>query len=120
MAFMNVLEFDGVTLPFPDSYEVGLSDVEADSSGETEAGTTQRDLVRQDVPEISVSFSVTKKWLEKLSAYRNKAKINVRYFSPDTLKYKSAEMYIDGYKTSLEHDTSYSGLWKVSFILKSF
>ncbi len=25
--------------PFPDSYDVDLSDVEADSSGETEAGT---------------------------------------------------------------------------------
>ena len=32
--------------PFPDSYDVDLSDVEADSSGETEAGTKQRDLVR--------------------------------------------------------------------------
>ena len=36
MAFMNVLEINGETLPFPDSYDVDLSDVEADSSGETE------------------------------------------------------------------------------------
>ena len=35
--------------PFPDSYDVDLSDVEADSSGETEAGTKQRDLVRHPV-----------------------------------------------------------------------
>ena len=41
MAFMNVLEINGETLPFPDSYDVDLSDVEADSSGETEAGTKQ-------------------------------------------------------------------------------
>ena len=35
--------------PFSDSYDVDLSDVEADSSGETEAGTKQRDLVRRPV-----------------------------------------------------------------------
>ena len=120
MAFMKVLEFDGETLPFPDSYDVDFSDVEADSSGETEAGTRQRDLVRQGVPTISVSFSVTPGWLEQLSYYRSKAKIGVKYFSPETLEYKEQEMYIDGYKAKLEHDNSRKGLWKVSFTLESF
>ena len=40
---------DGENLPLPDSYEVELEDVEADSGGETEAGTTQRDVVRHGV-----------------------------------------------------------------------
>ncbi|MBQ6407325.1 MAG: hypothetical protein IJJ64_04735 [Butyrivibrio sp.] len=120
MAFMNVLEINGETLPFPTSYDVDLTDVEADSSGETEAGTTQRDLVRQDVATITVSFSVSKRWLEKLSGFRNQARLNVRYFSPDALQYKSAQMYIDGYKAKLEHDTSYKGLWTVSFTLHEF
>ena len=39
MAFVQYLVFDGVLLPLPDSYEVQLVDVEADSGGETEAGT---------------------------------------------------------------------------------
>jgi hypothetical protein len=120
MAFMNVLEINGETLPFPMSYDVDLTDVEAESSGETEAGTTQRDLVRQDVATITVSFSVSKRWLEKLSGFRNLARLNVRYFSPDTLQYKSAQMFIDGYKAKLEHDTSYKGLWTVSFTLHEF
>ena len=107
MAFMNVLEINGETLPFPDSYDVDLTDVEAESSGETEAGTTQRDLVRQDVATITVSFSVSKRWLEKLSGFRNLPRLTVKYFSPDTLQYKSAQMYIDGFKAKLEHDTSY-------------
>lgn len=42
MAFIQYLIFNEELLPFPDSYEITLSDVEADSSGETEAGTTQR------------------------------------------------------------------------------
>lgn len=46
MAFIQYLAFDGTPLPLPDSYEVQMVDVEADSGGETEAGTTQRDVVR--------------------------------------------------------------------------
>lgn len=59
MVFIQYLRFDGTDLPLPDSYEMELSDVEADSSGETEAGTTQRDVVRIGVVTIQVSFSVS-------------------------------------------------------------
>ena len=34
--------------------------------------------------------------------------------------YRRAEMFIEGYKASLIKDTSYKGLWKVSFTLKEF
>lgn len=43
MAFIQYLNFNSTVLPLPDSYDLDLSDVEADSSCETEAGTTQRD-----------------------------------------------------------------------------
>ena len=49
MAFMQYLKMEGVSLPLPDSYDLNLTDVEADSGGETEAGTTQRDVVRTGV-----------------------------------------------------------------------
>ena len=42
MAFIQYLKFDNENLPLPTSYDLDLSDVEADSGGETEAGTTQR------------------------------------------------------------------------------
>ena len=120
MAFIQYLNFDGENLPLPDSYEVSPSDVEADSSGETEAGTTQRDVVRTGVIEISCSFSVSPAWLKKLGSYRNKNKIKVKYFDPTVLEAKQIEMYITGYKAKLEKDTSYKGLWRVSFNLKEF
>ena len=41
-------------------------------------------------------------------------------FSPDTLQYKTAQMYIDGFNAKLEHDTSYKGLWTVNFTLNEF
>ena len=31
---------------------------------------------------------------------------------------KTAEMYVTGYKAKLKKDTSYKGLWTVSFTLK--
>ena len=85
---------DGTVLPLPDSYDVSLSAVEADSSGETEAGTTQRDVVRQGVVNISVSFSVTAKWLKALTAYSKKDKLPVDYFDTETADMKNTEMYI--------------------------
>ena len=47
-------------------------------------------------------------------------RLTVKYFSPDTLQYKTAQMYIDGFKAKLEHDTSYKGLWTVNFTLNEF
>lgn len=120
MAFIQYLVFDGTALPLPDSYEVQMSDVEADSGGETEAGTTQRDVVRLGVVSIPATFSVSPKWLKLLTGFKQKEKITVDYFDTETLRMKRTEMYVDGYKASLVKDTSYKGLWKVSFTLKEF
>jgi len=120
MSFIQYLIFDDVSLPLPDSYEIELKDVEADSGGETEAGTTQRDVVRIGVASISVSFSVSPKWLKLLTCFKQQEKISVSYFDAETLEVKQAEMFIEGYKAGLVKDTSYKGLWKVSFILHEF
>lgn len=120
MAFIQYLKINGENLPLPDSYEVELSDVEADTSGETEAGTTQRDIVRSGVVSIPVSFQVSPAWLKKLSAFRKLPRVRVAYFDTETLEVKETDMFLDGFKSSLVKDTSYKGLWKVSFTLKEF
>ena len=118
MAFFQYLNFDGVDIPLPDSYEVEMSDKEADSGGETEAGTVKRDVVRAGVVNISVSFSVTQKWLRLLTGYKQQEKIRVKFFDPETVSQKQTEMYVDGFKAKLKKDTSYKGLWVVSFTLR--
>ena len=120
MAFFEYLKFDGTALPLPDSYEVELAAVEAGSSGETEAGTTQRDVVRQGVVTISASFSVTARWLKVLTVYSKEDKLSVEYFDTEAAELKSTEMYVEGFQAKLKKDTSYRGLWTVSFILKEF
>ena len=119
MAFTQYLNIDGTDMPLPVSYDLALSDVEADSSGETEAGTTQRDIVRSGVAQISVSFQVSPAWLKKLSAMRGKPKLAVNFFNTETMVRETREMYIDGFKASLAHDTSRKGLWKASYISRS-
>ena len=120
MAFIQYLTFNGTAIPRPDSYEVQLDDVEADSGGETEAGTTQRDIVRTGVVTIPVSFSVSPSWMRQLTAFKQMDSIMVRFFDPETADVKQTQMYIDGFKAKLVQDTSYKGLWKVSFTLKEF
>ena len=120
MAFIQYLKFNGTALPLPDSYDCELTAVEADTTGETEAGTTQRDVIRQGVVSISVSFSVTPTWLKKLSAFSKQDKLAVQYFDTETLEMKDTEMYMEGFQAKLYKDTSYKGLWTVSFSLQEF
>ena len=47
-------------------------------------------------------------------------KIAVEYFDMETLETKRTEMFVEGYKAVLVKDTSYKGLWKVSFTLREF
>ena len=75
MAFIQYLNFDGADLPLPTSFDLSMDAVEADTTGETEAGTTQRDVVRQGVVSISVTFAVSAIWLKRLSVYSKKDKL---------------------------------------------
>ena len=120
MAFLQYLVFNGVPLPLPDSYEIGLEDVEADSGGETEAGTMQRDVVRLGVVNISVSFSVSPRWLKLLTGFKQQERISVDYLDTETLEMRRTGMFMEGYKAGLVKDTSFKGLWKVSFTLREF
>ena len=104
----------------PSSYSMKLSDVEADSGGTTEAGTIQRDIVREGVVEINVSFNVSKLWLKKFSAYKKLSSITVQYLDTLTMTLATTAMYIDGYSVKLSADTSYGSLWEVGFTLKEF
>ena len=95
-------------------------EVEADSGGVTEAGTTQRDVVREGVVQIGVTFRVSKKWLNKFSAYKKLASITVGYLDMETMHIVNTQMYIDGYQVKLVSDTSYGSLCEISFTLKEF
>lgn len=120
MAFNTYVKIEDTVLPLPDSFDLSYSNVEADSSGETEAGTVQRDIVRSGVVSIDVSYSLTKKYLPVLSAYSKMPKLKVSYFDPELMELRETSMYMDSYKVKLVKDTSYQSLWEVSFTLKEY
>lgn len=120
MAHLQYLVFNNENVPMPVSYDISLSDIEADSGGVTEAGTTQRDVVREGVVEIRVSFNVSKTWLKKFRAYKKLSSITVGYLDLETMNTVNTQMYITGFQSKLAADTSYGGLWEVSFTLNEF
>ena len=120
MAFIQYLNINGEDIPMPTSYSLELEDVEAESSGETEAGTTQRDVIRSGVVNIAVSFLLSSKWLKKMSEYRRQARLRVKYFDTEKLQLAETEMFIEKFKAELEKDTKAKSLWKVSFSLREF
>ena len=60
---------------------------------------------------------VSPKWLKQLTVYSKLPKLSVQYFDTETLDLKETEMFITGFKAALKKDTSYKGLWNVSFTL---
>lgn len=120
MAFNEYLKFNGVALPFPDNYGISLKNIEASTNGETEAGTTQRDIIRFGVVTIEVSFLLSHKWIGEMTEYSKQKKLYVEYFNTSTLDLKFTEMYISDFKVNLAKDTSQKGLWNVTFTLNEF
>ena len=73
-----------------------------------------------NVSMMGETFRVSKKWLNKFSAYKKLASITVGYLDLETMNIVNTQMYIDGYQVKLVSDTSYGSLWEVSFTLKEF
>ena len=69
--------------------------------------------VREGVVQIGVTFRVSKKWLNKFSAYKKLASITVGYLDMETMNIVDTQMYIEGYQVKLVSDTSYGSLWSV-------
>ena len=70
------------------------------------------------IPSDPRVLALTQKWLRLLTGYKQQEKIRVRFFDPETASVKQTEMYVEGFKAKLKKDTSYKGLWIVSFVLK--
>ena len=114
MAYQTYLKINGVELPLPESYKLEYADVEADSGGETEAGTVQRDIVRIGRIKLDASFLFTAKWAKILSEFKEKEKLVVEYLDTRTFEMTSTEMFMSSFSSYLKKDGPRQGLWSVS------
>lgn len=115
------LKIDGNVLPVEPGkgYDLSLSDY--DRTEQTEAGTKVREVVRMDIPSISVSFDCDRSMLQEMRIYRKKQSVTVNYFDPtvnDSTDLKQNLMYVTQYKETMLADTEDGGIWKVSFNLE--
>lgn len=80
-------------------------------TGQTEAGTNRRDLIRSNILGLSVTLTATDDTKATIEAFNNEASLTAQYYSGDTLV--SWEAYMDGLSCNLLTD----GEWEITFNL---
>lgn len=95
-------------------YEVNYESYEVVNS--TEAGTKIRDLVRSNIPRISVNFDCNREMLQNMHRYRDSMQLDVYYYDPYKI-FNHDIMFVTNYKEKLLGDID-GGIWQVSFILE--
>ena len=95
-------------------YEVDYSSYE--NINATEAGTSTRDIVRTNIPKISVNFECNEEMLRDMHRYRDALQLDVYYYDPHNV-FKHNLMYVSNFKEKLLGDIK-GGIWKVSFTLE--
>lgn len=84
MIGMVFLKISGEEIPVKkDDYTLSYIDVEASSTGKTEAGTNHVDIIREGVPEVAVSLTVTRTWLQKLRTYKKAGVLSCHYYDAE-------------------------------------
>lgn len=111
----NYLTFDGASVPVSSDKDYSVNFDDYGTSNQTEAGTYIRDLVKSNIPSISVSMAVSDTWLAKLYAYNGKSSITVNYYCGGSMR--SALMYMQDLSVKRSVDLTANTLWDISFTL---
>lgn len=115
------LKINDIVLPVEPhkGYDVSYEDYTGVDS-KTEAGTRIRDVVREGIPTISVSFDCNLEMLNQMRHLKRLSYLDVEYFDSGSpaIGLIQDTMFIHGYKESLLGDTEDGGIWKVSFSLE--
>lgn len=113
------LKISGNVLPVEPEKGYTLSLQDSDSTNQTEGGTTVRDIVRMNIPSISVSFDCDKEMLLEMRSYKTEPSLDVEYFDPvESNELQKDSMYVTSYSEKMLADTEDGGIWRVTFNLE--
>ena len=117
MTGMEFLKIAGEVLPVKrDDYSLTYTDVEATSTGTTEAGTNHVDIIREGVPEVSVTLTVTKTWLQKLRTFKKEGVLDCEYYDAEAGKLLPWKARIVDFSATVKDSSRADGaVWDVSF-----
>lgn len=112
---MTFLKIDGVVMPPPTKYDVSLNDIDAQSSGRTEAGYMKRKRIRSNVGKLSVGWTnVTKDELETILEAVKRESFPVEFYFG---KMVSATMYAGDKSISFKVYKDGVSYWDINFNL---
>ena len=105
------LKISGNVLPVEPEKGYTLSLQDSDSTNQTEGGTTVRDIVRMNIPSISVSFDCDKEMLLEMRSYKSEPSLDVEYFDPvESNELQKDSMYVTSYSEKMLADTEDGGI----------
>ena len=102
-----------------DDYTLSYTDVEASSTGKTEAGTNHVDIIREGVPEVSVSLTVTRSWLQRLRTYKKAGVLPCHYYDAEVGGLIPWRARMTDFTAKVNNSSAAEGaVWEVSFKLE--
>ncbi len=120
MTGFTFLKISGEEIPVKrDDYSLEYADVEASSTGKTEAGTNHVDLIREGVPEVAVTLTVTRKWLQKLRTFKRAGVLDCEYYDAGTGSLIPWKARMADFSVKVDDSSKADGaVWDVSFRLE--
>ena len=120
MTGMTFLKISGEEIPVKrDDYSMEYVDVEASSTQKTEAGTNHVDLIREGVPEVSVTLTVTRSWLQKLRMFKRAGVLDCEYYDAGTGSLIPWQARMVDFSVKVDDSSKADGaVWDVSFRLE--
>ena len=120
MTGMTFLKISGEEIPVKrDDYSLEYVDVEASSTQKTEAGTNHVDLIREGVPEVSVTLTVTRSWLQKLRMFKRAGVLDCEYYDAGTGSLIPWQARMVDFSVKVDDSSKADGaVWDVSFRLE--
>lgn len=120
MIGMVFLKISGEVIPVKkDDYTLSYIDVEASSTGKTEAGTNHVDIIREGVPEVAVSLTVTRTWLQRLRTFKKAGVLACHYYDAEVGGLIPWQARMTDF-TAKVNDSSFAdgAVWEVAFKLE--
>lgn len=120
MTGMTFLKISGEVVPVKkDDYTLSYTDVEASSTGTTEAGTNHVDIIREGVPEITVTLTVTRGWLQKLRTFKKAGILDCEYYDAEAGGLIPWKARMTDFSAKVDNSSRADGaVWDVGFRLE--
>lgn len=119
---MALLTVDGVVLKEPSSYDMTYKDLDSDNSFTSETGILNRDMIRGNQRNISVSWDrlTPTEFKSIMHAVSGKSEVQLRYFDFYDMDYKTGKFYAGNRSGTGKKVRLKNGIFSLSFEFTEF